>query len=836
MRGFKFKRRDSTAPPLDMFDPEAIAYRVRPCLALAIVALLGDVIQHQFAGSAKAYQTLPCDLLQLLTCFAFASFTYRRQFADLWRTATLVFCLLFVLAAVWSGLRLGEQVPLFVTILVLMTATCALVPWEPRWQNGLTAALFAAAAIDTIAVRPPSPHLGMLWLGALAASALALESNRLWSYWRKEETTEQPESGGGRMQRVLNADLSQLSMVQMRGGRFIFVNEELVANMSHQLRNSLNAIMGMTDLLAETQLGQDQRAYVDTMLVNGGTLLDLITVILDLAKIESGKLRLEEKEFDLEDLVERVAKEQRLHAHEKGLDLCVRIEPDVPPRLSGDPMRLRQVLRNLIENAIKFTEHGEVVLTVEGYRLRPRVADLRFSVKDTGIGMTPQQLKTIFQAFAQGGASVGREYSGSGLGLAIAKRLVDLMGGQLNVSSEKNVGSTFHFTAEFGVLAPSPEQTIAAARNLNGLHVLVVEDNDSNRLILREFLGSKGAEVVETDKWEYASAELQRQREAGHRYNLILLDCTMPGIDALEVTQRFRNDGIETVIPMITANDLNAKLARLRELGIQAYVVKPVRHAELMQCDRSRPGRHRYGRRKVVRSAGQTGARDRAAPHPARRRLAAQSIADPALSQGSAVPARHGGERRGRAQQVRAQELRPGPDGPADAGDGRSHGGAQDEEIRGGRKTDADSDHCAQRVGARTGHPREPRDRMHHASEQAGEKGEADRVDPRADAGEPSGRRKQRLASRAGGPAGASERPRVTGARSLGDPRDAPRGMTRRVSDRGSPVPLGQASYSHLMNPRAPTRAELVRCGAVESPSDSKPCFGFANCRVSVRV
>jgi signal transduction histidine kinase/DNA-binding response OmpR family regulator len=584
MRGFKFKRRDSTAPPLDMFDPEAIAYRLRPCLALAIVALLGDLIQHQFAGSAKAYQTLPCDLLQLLTCFGFASFTYRRQFADLWRTATLVFCLLFVLAAVWSGLRLGEQVPLFVTILVLMTATCALVPWEPRWQNGLTAALFAAAAIDTIAVRPPSPHLGMLWLGALAASALALESNRLWSYWRKEETTEQPESGGGRMQRVLNADLSQLSMVQMRGGRFIFVNEELVANMSHQLRNSLNAIMGMTDLLAETQLGQDQRAYVDTMLVNGGTLLDLITVILDLAKIESGKLRLEEKEFDLEDLVERVAQEQRLHAHEKGLELCVRIEPDVPPRLSGDPMRLRQVLRNLLENAIKFTEHGEVVLTVEGYRLRPRVADLRFSVKDTGIGMTSQQLETIFQAFAQGGASVGREYSGSGLGLAIAKRLVDLMGGQLNVSSEKNVGSTFHFTAEFGVLAPSPEQSIAAARNLNGLHVLVVEDNDSNRLILREFLGSKGAEVVETDKWEYASAELQRQREAGHRYNLILLDCTMPGIDALEVTQRFRNDGIETVIPMITANDLNAKRARLRELGIQAYVVKPVRHAELMHA------------------------------------------------------------------------------------------------------------------------------------------------------------------------------------------------------------------------------------------------------------
>ncbi len=242
------------------------------------------------------------------------------------------------------------------------------------------------------------------------------------------------------------------------------------------------------------------------------------------------------------------------------------------------------MLSNLLENAVKFTEHGEVVLTVEGDRLRPHVADLRFTVKDTGIGMSSEQLETIFQAFAQGGASIGREYSGSGLGLAIAKRLVDLMGGQLKVSSEKGAGSTFYFMAEFGVLAPSPEQGIAAACNLQGLHLLVVEDNDSNRLILREFLGSKGAEVVETDKWEYAAEELRRLREAGHPYNLILLDCSLPGIDALEVAQRFRNESREPVVPMITANGLNAKLARLRELGIKAWVVKPVRHAELMRA------------------------------------------------------------------------------------------------------------------------------------------------------------------------------------------------------------------------------------------------------------
>ncbi len=584
MRGFKLQRRDNTGPPADIFDPEAIAFRLRPCLALAIVALLGDIMQHQFAGSVKAYQILPADLLQLAACFGFAYFSYRDQFVDYWKQATFAFCLFYVLAAVWSGVRLGEQVPLFETILLVMTATCALVPWEPLWQYGLTAALVAAGAIDTVAVRPQSAHIGMLWLGTLAACALALESNRLWTYWRKEEATEQPESGGGRMQRLLDADLSKLSMVQLRGGRFIFVNEELVANMSHQLRNSLNAIMGMTDLLTETQLSPDQRAYVDTMSTTGNTLLDLITVILDLSKIESGKLRLEDREFDLEEVVERLGEAFRLQAQEKGLELCVRIQPDVPFKLTGDPLRLRQVLASLLENAIKFTPHGEVILTVEADRVRPRMAELKFTVKDTGIGMSPEQLETIFQAFAQGDSSVGREYGGSGLGLAIAKRLVELMGSQLKVDSAKGAGSNFYFAASFGVLAPPAEQDIAAARNLQGSHLLVVEDNDSNRLIMREFLGSKGAEVVETDKWDYATAELQRAREVGHPYNLILLDSTMPGIDAFEMARRFKNENAEPVVLMITAHDLNAKLAKLRELGIQAYVVKPVRHAELIRA------------------------------------------------------------------------------------------------------------------------------------------------------------------------------------------------------------------------------------------------------------
>ena len=218
---------------------------------------------------------------------------------------------------------------------------------------------------------------------------------------------------------------------------------EFLSSMSHEIRTPMNAILGMADLIGETKLGREQRKYLDIMTNNGNALVHLINDILDLAKIESGRLRLDEGEFDLEELVEQLADTLRLRAHEKGLELAVRILPEVPLGLIGDQLRLRQVLINLVGNALKFTEHGEVVLTVENDPEAHQPGALRFVVRDTGIGIAAQSLDKIFDSFTQADSSTTRKYGGSGLGLAIGKRLVELMGGRLWAESRPDAGSSF---------------------------------------------------------------------------------------------------------------------------------------------------------------------------------------------------------------------------------------------------------------------------------------------------------------------------------------------------------------------------------------------------------
>jgi len=361
---------------------------------------------------------------------------------------------------------------------------------------------------------------------------------------------------------------------------------EFLSSMSHEIRTPMNAILGMADLIGETKLGREQRKYLDIMTNNGNALVHLINDILDLAKIESGRLRLDESEFDLEELVEQLADTLRLRAHEKGLELAVRILPEVPLGLIGDQLRLRQVLINLVGNALKFTEHGEVVLTVENDPEAHEPGALRFVVRDTGIGIAAQSLDKIFDSFTQADSSTTRKYGGSGLGLAIGKRLVELMGGRLWAESQPDAGSSFSFTARFGVQSARSPIQAGRAVTLEGLRVLVVDDNATNRLILTEILSRRGASVVEADGGESALREWKDAEAHGMPHQLVLLDCRMPTMDGFKVAERLKTEsgGAEPIILMLTSDDLHPKLQRMRQLGLKAYVIRPVTSSELLRA------------------------------------------------------------------------------------------------------------------------------------------------------------------------------------------------------------------------------------------------------------